>query len=103
MIDKTKIIDVVCERIGKLPVGHYLDMKTYKRNRTVIIAKKKEKELLVIEDGYFKGRFLIKPEKLRKLLKTLLKKEFPRSKKIRLYTMGKFMEKEALITHRKII
>lgn len=103
MIDKTKIIDVVCERIGKLPVGHYLDMKTYKRNRTVIIAKINERELLVVENGYFKDTFLIKPDKLRKLLKTLVKKEFPRSKKIRLYNMGKFVEEEALNTHRKTI
>lgn len=103
MIDKTKIIDTVCERLKKLPLGHYIDLKTYKRNRTVIIVKVNEKELLVIEDGYFTDRFLIKSDKLKKLLKTLLKKEFPRSKKIRLYVMGKFVEEEALNTIRKII
>jgi hypothetical protein len=58
---------------------------------------------LVIEDGYFKDRFLIKSDKLKKLLKILLKKEFPRSKKIRLYVMGKFLDEEALSTIRKII
>jgi hypothetical protein len=58
---------------------------------------------LVIEDGYFKDRFLIHSDKLRKLLKILLKKEFPRSKKIRLYVMGKFVDEEALNTKRKII
>jgi len=103
MIDKTKIIDTVCERLKKLPLGHYIDLKTYKRNRTVIIVKVDEKKLLVIEDGYFKDRFLIKPDKLKKLLKILLKKEFPRSKKIRLYVMGKFVDEEALNTIRKII
>ena len=103
MIDKTKIIDTVRERLEKLPLGHYIDLKTYKRNRTVIIVKIDEKELLVIEDGYFKDRFLIKPDKLKKLLKTLLKREFPRSKKIRLYVMGKFVDEEALKTIRKIL
>ena len=103
MVDKTKIIDIVCERLKKLPLGHYIDLKTYKRNRTVIIVKVDEKKLLVIEDGYFKDRFLIKSDKLRKLLKILLKKEFPRSKKIRLYVMGKFVDEEALNTIRKII
>jgi len=103
MIDKTKIIDAVCERLEKLPLGHYLDLKTYKRNRTVMIVKVDVKELLVIEDGYFKDRFLITPDKLRKLLKTLLRKEFPRSQKIRLYVMGKFMDEEALNIRRKII
>jgi len=103
MIDKTKIIDTVCERLKKLPLGHYIDLKTYKRHRTVIIVKVDEKKLLVIEDGYFKDRFLIKSDKLKKLLKILLKKEFPRSKKIRLYVMGKFVDEEALNTIRKII
>jgi len=103
MIDKTKIIDTVRERLEKLPLGHYIDLKTYKRNKTVIIVKIDEKELLVIEDGYFKDRFLIKPDKLKKLLKTLLKREFPRSKKIRLYVMGKFVDEEALNTIRKIL
>ena len=103
MIGKTKIIDAVCERLEKLPLGHYIDLKTYKRNRTVIIVKIDEKALLVIEDGYFKNRFLITYDKLKKLLKTLLKKEFPRSKKIRLYVMGKFVDKEALSTQRKIL
>ena len=103
MIDKTKIIDAVCERLEKLPLGHYLDLKTYKRNRTVMIVKVDVKELLVIEDGYFKDRFLITPDKLRKLLKNLLRKEFPRSQKIRLYVMGKFMDEEALNIRRKII
>jgi len=103
MIDKTKIIDTVCKKLAKLPLGHYLDLKTYKRNRTVIIAKIDKNRLLVIEDGYFKDRFLIKPEKLKKLLKTLLKKEFPRSQKIRLYAMGKFVEEEALSVGRKML
>ena len=103
MIDKTKIIDTVCERLKKLPLGHYIDLKTYKRNRTVIIVKIDEKKLLVIEDGYFKDRFIIKSDKLKKLLKTLLKKEFPRSKKIRLYVMGKFVAEDALNTKRKVL
>ena len=103
MIDKTKILDTVCERLEKLPIGHYIDLKTYKRNRTVIIVKIDEKKLLVIEDGYFKDKFLIKSDKLKKLLKTLLKKEFPRSRKIRLYVMEKFVDKVALNAKRKIL
>ena len=103
MIDKTKIIDTVCERLKKLPLGHYLDLKTYKRDRSIIIAKIDEEDLLIIENGYFKERFRIKPEKLKKLLKTLVGKEFPRSHKIRLYVMGRFTEEEAGNTKRKIL
>jgi hypothetical protein len=101
MIDKTQLIETVAERLKKLPVGHYLDLRTYKRNRSVIIVKITDDDLLIIEDGFFKERFRINADKLNKLLQTLLKKEFPRSHKIRLYVMGKFTEEEAPI--RKIL
>jgi hypothetical protein len=103
MIDKTRIIDAVCERLKKLPVSHCLDLRTYKRNRSVMIAKVAEDDLLIIEDGYFKERFRIKPEKLKKALKTLMKKEFPRSRKIRLYALDKLVEDEPLDKARKIL
>jgi hypothetical protein len=103
MIDKSKIIDSVCERLKKLPTGHYLDLRTYKRNRSVIIAKLGADDLLVIESGYFEERFYLKSDKLKKLLKTVIRKEFPRSRKIRLYVMGRFSEEESLNTARKIL
>lgn len=103
MIDKTRIIDTVRQRLEKLPSGHYLDIRTYKRNRSVIIVKLADDDLLVIENGYSQDQFHLKPEKLEKALKTLLDKEFPRSHKVRLYTMGDFLEKEALDIRRKII
>lgn len=103
MIDKTKIIETVTERLKNLPFGHYLDVRTYKRNRAVIIVKQSDDQLLVIQNGYEFARFEIKPDRLKKLLKTLLKKEFPRSTKVRLYTMGAFKESEALDNKRKII
>ena len=103
MIDKTKIIDAVTERLKNLPTGHYLDLRTYKRNRSILIVKMDEDDLLIIEDGFFKERFRINSDKLRKLLSALLKKEFPRSHKIRLYAMGRFMEREMQNIKRKIL
>jgi hypothetical protein len=103
MIDKTRIVDTVCQKLKTLPISHCLDLRTYKRNRSVIIAKLAEDDLLVIENGYYKEEFRVKPEKLRKVLKTLLKKEFPRSRKIRLYVLDKFSEGEVLNTERKLL
>jgi hypothetical protein len=103
MIDKTRIIDAVWERLKKLPVSHCLDLRTYKRNRSVMIAKLAEDDLLIIEDGYFKERFRIKPDKLKKVLKTLMKKEFPRSRKVRLYVLDTLAEGEPLHSGRKTL
>ena len=103
MIDKTRIVETVCERLKTLPISHCLDLRTYKRNRSVMIAKLAEDDLLVVENGFFKERFRVKSQKLRKLLKTVMKKEFSRSRKIRLYVLDKFLEGEALNTKRKIL
>ena len=103
MIDKEKVIDAVLKKLKKLPEGHYLDLRTYKRNRSVIIVKLNSDDLLIIENGYQFERFEIKAETLKKRLKTLLRKEFPRSRKIRLYVMGRFSEDESLYTKRKIL
>lgn len=103
MIDKTKIIDTVIKRLKNLPINNYLDIRTYKRNRSVIIVKKKDDELLLIQNGYDRQTYSIKSSQLKKLLKTLLKKEFPRSNKVRLYTMGEYNEQDATEIRRKII
>ena len=76
MIDKSKIIETVHERLRNLPTGHYLDLQTYKRNRSVIIVKMAEDDLLIIENGYFREKFRLKSEKLNKTLKTIVRKEY---------------------------
>jgi len=104
MIDKSNIIPAILERLENLPVGHYLDMRTYKRNRCLLLVKTDEEVFLVIENGFFRERFENVPaKKLRKLLKTLLKREFPRSTKIRVYSMGIFEEESALNLERKVL
>jgi len=103
MIDKNIFIKVLMERVKKLPIGHYLDIRSYKRNRTVFVVKEDHDSFLVIEDGFFKEEFHVNLAKLKKLFKVILKKEFPRSHKIRLYTMGKYNEKDTKVIKRKKI
>ncbi|RQD65399.1 MAG: hypothetical protein D5R98_03580 [Desulfonatronovibrio sp. MSAO_Bac4] len=104
MIAKSNIIPAVLERLQSLPVGHYLDVRTYKRNRYVFFVKKNEDSFLIIENGFFQDRFEDVPfKKIKKLFKTLLKKEFPRSTKIRVYNMGEFDEQTADNVERKIL
>jgi hypothetical protein len=102
MIDKTNIIEAVMVRLKNMPVGHYIDLRTYKRNRSVMIIKNTEDNMLVVEEGYSKEQFQVQSDKLKKLLAALLRKEFPRSRKIRLYSMGSFTKKQD-INARKIL
>ncbi len=103
MIAKTAIIKTVLERVKSLPVGHYFDMRTYKRNRSVIIVKQDEDRFLLVEDGFYQDQFVIDFSKMKKTLKNLLKKEFPRSTKIRLYTMGCYDPAKVKENMRKVI
>lgn len=88
MIDKATAIPVIINKLKKLPLGHAIDLRTYKRNRSVVIARTGEDEFDVVERGFYEERFLTSLGKMKKLLKRLMKKEFPRSTKIRLYDLG---------------
>ncbi|WP_045210730.1 hypothetical protein [Desulfonatronovibrio magnus] len=104
MISKSNIIPAVLERLASMPVGHYLDVRTYKRNRYVFFVKKDEDSYLIIENGFFHERFDNVPfKKIKKLFKTLLKKEFPRSTKVRVYNMGEYHEEAAENIERKVL
>ncbi|QGY40128.1 hypothetical protein GM415_08310 [Pseudodesulfovibrio cashew] len=85
MIDKAGAIPLILTRLKKLPVGAGLDLRTYKRDRSVIIMKEDVETYAVIEDGFRQERFKSGHKELKRLLRTLLKREFPRSHKIRVH------------------
>ena len=88
MIDKATAIETVMRKLKKLPVGHAIDLRTFKRNRSVVIARTGEDAFDVVEKGFAQERFLVGLDRMKKLLKILLKREFPRSTKIRVYDLG---------------
>ncbi len=83
----------ILERLNKLQKGQCLDMRTFKRNRSVAIVCTGEDNFKVIERGFHEETWdNLTAENVKKLLKTLLKREFPRSNQIRLYTLDSFEE-----------
>jgi len=92
MLDIGAVIPAVQAKLDKLPSGHALDLRTYKRNRSVIIVKRSDDTYRIIEDGFSRDRFTVPAGKLKKTLQKLLKKEFPRSRKVRLYDLGPWDE-----------
>lgn len=85
MIDKDSAIETVMRKLKKIQVGCGLDLRTYKRDRSVIIMRSAEDSFSVIEDGFCKESFSVDFKGMKKLLKKLVKVEFPRSNKIRVY------------------
>lgn len=91
MVDKEVFLEILLKKVKKLPLGHYLDIRTYKRNRSILVIKEKEGLFKVIERGFRQEEFQVSFEELKKLFKKLLKIEFPRSHKIRIYNKGKYL------------
>lgn len=93
MIDKTTLVATVLQRVVKLETGHCLDIRTFKRNRSVAIVRAGDDAFTIIEDGFEQEKWEdVTLDALRRLLKTLLKREFPRSHKVRLYTLSSYEE-----------
>ena len=62
-----------------------VEILSYKRNRTVAIIKESGGRVTVREKGYQENEWLFSEEELPKKLKSIFKKEFPRSRKLRLF------------------
>lgn len=103
MIDKTNLIPTVLEKLKKLPRGNALDMRTYKRNRSVLFVRLSSRDFRIIQNGYEYREHRVPLDKMGKFLKSILKKEFPRSNKIRLYDLGEFDQLAPPGQDRKII
>lgn len=65
-----------------------IELLSYKRNRGIAILKQEDKTLELREFGYKEQRFIIPKSRLPKELKTLVKREFPRSRKVRLVKLA---------------
>ncbi len=81
-------------------IGGGLEIMSYKRNRTVAVILKAPDKILVLENGYKVQEFEINRDNLFKKLKPIFKREFPRSRKLRLFKFKDQAELERI--HQKI-
>lgn len=92
MLDVASLYSQLSQRLKRLEHGHYLDLRSYKRDRSVLFIRENDSRLRVIEKGFEQHDFQIEMGELKKVLKEMIKREFPRSQKLRLYEMGVFDE-----------
>lgn len=87
MIPIDNFIDEAIKKIKKMDILNCLDIRTYKRDRSILIEKT-EKGYNLYEDGFFKEQYKdITEEQVKKLLKVLQRKEFGRSSMVRFYKL----------------
>ncbi len=88
VIDAGEAVHVVLGRLKKLPAGGRLELLTWKRDRSLVFVRQADGRVLVEERGFRNQEYTVEPGRLRKLLRTLLKREFPRSRRIRVLVHG---------------
>ena len=75
------------QMLRKLSAPQGVEILTYKRNRGVSVIIEDEDLLAVRERGYEEKEYSVSFNDLPKLLKSISKREFPRSRKVRVYQL----------------
>lgn len=100
LVNKDMVLTELKRFLKICPVDGGMELMSYKRNRTIAVIKSEEDTLRIVEKGYMVEETTIKQAVLEKNLKKLMKREFPRSRKIRLHKFGHVDELERI--HQKI-
>ena len=79
--DKGRILQETLARLSRLIEGEAVLLQPYKKDRSVCIILRGD-IYRVIERGFEVKAFNVEAGKIKKVLKSLLRKEFPRSNKI---------------------
>lgn len=86
MFDKATAVHEVLRRLRKMETGDSLELLNWKKDRSLLLVRQSGEKVVVVERGFVEDEYRVEFNKLKKLLKTLLKREFPRSHKIRVKT-----------------
>ncbi len=86
MLDKATAVQKVLRCLRKMEIGDSLELLTWKKDRSLLLVKQSGEKVVVVERGFVEEEYQVEFNKLKKLLKSLLKREFPCSHKIRIKT-----------------
>ncbi len=78
----------ILQILKKQPVNTGLEVLTYKRNRGLSIIKEANDFFWIRERGYFEEEKRVGEGELPKVIKSILKRECPRSRKVRIYSLS---------------
>ncbi len=88
MIDRENLLEQVSKKLKQIKNGSALDIRSYKRNRSIVIYREDKYNYSLYEDGFEVREHKDLPyDKVIKLFKQIEKREFPRSNKVRLYML----------------
>ena len=89
MIALNQVVPTVLKRLKKLPSDATISVKTYKRDRGFSLHRLADDQIEISEFGYNEQIFIIPLTGVKKSLKTIIRREFPRSNKVWLQQLTK--------------
>lgn len=88
LVNIDSVIRTLLPKLEKLSPPQGIELLSYKRNRSIAVLLLGDNTFLVRERGYREEEQVVEKNWLHKYLKSLIKYEFPRSRKIRLYQIN---------------
>lgn len=87
LVNIDSVLLQVVQKLEKLSPPRGIEMLSYKRNRSIAVLLLDDNRVLVCERGYREEEQILDKAGLAKHLRALIKYEFPRSRKVRLYQL----------------
>lgn len=84
LVNIDSVLRSLLQKIDKMKPPQGIELLSYKRNRSIAVLLLDSGKILVRERGYRNEERLVERPDLAKRLKSLIKYEFPRSRKIRM-------------------
>ena len=84
LVNIDTVLRTLLQRLDKLSPPQGIELLSYKRNRSIGVLLLGNNKVLVRERGYRSSEQVLGRDSLLKHLKSLIKYEFPRSRKLRI-------------------
>lgn len=94
LVNIDSVLRSLLQKLEKLGPPQGIELLSYKRNRSIAVLLLEDEKILVRERGYRDEEQVVEKSSLSKHLKTLIKYEFPRSRKVRMCQLDNPLELE---------
>ena len=94
LINISTVLRHSLQTLAKIPPAGGIGLYSYKRNRKILVEKQATGKFLIHEDGYRISTGELHQDDLENELRSAVKREFPRSRKVRFYTFPNMTERD---------
>ena len=94
LVNIDSVLRNLLQKLEKLYPPQSIELLSYRRNRSIAVLLLDDDKILVRERGYRDAEQVVEKSLLPRHLKLLIKYEFPRSRKVRMYQLDGPLELE---------